>query len=678
MPAGSSCAAAGRRGHWAPAAAALAAPVPAVAATPGAPLHLSIEPGPQGLGGLATFPELWDVSCTSQAFCVAVGQTGSDATATTLAEIWNGQRWAVSPSPNQGISLLAGVSCVSAAFCMAVGQPNREGRGLAEVWNGTDWKIVPSPRAGNGETALVGVSCTSPSYCVAAGSFSVGASRLPLIETWNGLHWSIASIPSASGRDVLLDAVSCASPAFCQAVGLTSGPGANRAWLLETWRGHAWQASTGPPGTELYDVSCVGADFCMTVGSRGSASLTEVWDGTRWSPLFDPAYATGGLSCTTTSLCFVTGSTGSGRAPGPGLVEMWNGGGWQSVPISGGAADDQLVAVSCTTAYCASVGYGSSPAEQVTAGGTVNPAALTPPAGYATSACRAAADVSFENELDKASADSIPIPGASIDMPGGLSGQATVTFTPGDITVCAKKLVPALNTPFAFDGGQLSLSVPLRGPFVYDSAATAWTKRPGAPTGQQWVTTFAGAKISAQADPSLSATLSANKPDIDLDLADVTLTAPGQIVTLVSSGNALLQAGLAPTLNFSVSVSRAAAEEDVTDEEAQGATSEDAITDTSDQLGGDATVAIDEEASEFYQITIPLYQEQGLFVALRQQLTLALTGDPYLAGAVTSADADAVPADISPTEADNVDAALGSDVVDAGGLDDLVTLFILF
>jgi hypothetical protein len=42
----------------------------------------------------------------------------------TLAEHWNGSRWAIQPTPNptgQAPSVLSGVSCTAATACTAVG-----------------------------------------------------------------------------------------------------------------------------------------------------------------------------------------------------------------------------------------------------------------------------------------------------------------------------------------------------------------------------------------------------------------------------------------------------------------------------------------------------------------------------------------------------------------------------
>ena len=61
------------------------------------------------------------VSCSSAKACTAVGSNGGEA---TLAERWNGTKWALQHAPNPsdaGASPLHGVSCSSATACTAVG-----------------------------------------------------------------------------------------------------------------------------------------------------------------------------------------------------------------------------------------------------------------------------------------------------------------------------------------------------------------------------------------------------------------------------------------------------------------------------------------------------------------------------------------------------------------------------
>jgi hypothetical protein len=135
------------------------------------------------------------VSCTSATACTAVGTYWiyiSRVTRYTLAEVWNGKKWRIDPTPPHPYGsddFLIEVSCTSAAVCKAVGG-NFNAAGtkplLAEGQNGERWETeaIPKP-AGGGQ--LFGVSCTSATACTAVG---VGVNHA-LAYTWNGKTWKV-------------------------------------------------------------------------------------------------------------------------------------------------------------------------------------------------------------------------------------------------------------------------------------------------------------------------------------------------------------------------------------------------------------------------------------------------------------------------------------------------------
>jgi hypothetical protein len=163
------------------------------------------------------------VSCTSSIRCVAVGDywtTGSPL-ARTLVESWNGAAWTVVASPNIATATwenyLYSVSCTSSTQCVAVGAlwitngVNNSSRTLVESWNGSKWSIIPSPNQGS-FPELNSVSCVKSNRCVAVGD---------LIETWNGNAWSITPSPATG-----FQGVSCTRSTRCLAVGnaVETGP----------------------------------------------------------------------------------------------------------------------------------------------------------------------------------------------------------------------------------------------------------------------------------------------------------------------------------------------------------------------------------------------------------------------------------------------------------------------
>ena len=325
------------------------------------------------------------VSCVSASACTAVGDyTNTAGTRVTLAEVWNGTAWRVTPTPNPAGALsshLSGVSCVSASACTAVGYytTNTCVCGgtrvtLAEVWNGTAWQIKPTPNPVFASSSILsGVSCVSTSACTAVGGFICGGdskcsgTHATLVEVWNGAAWQITPSSNPAGGPAELSGVSCVSASACTAVGHYGD-----ATLAEAWNGTAWQVTptpnpAGARSSSLSGVSCVSAGACTAAGvytnSGGTrVTLAEVWNGTAWrvTPTPNPAGARysslSGVSCVSASACTAAGgyvNTGDlvplAEVP---LVEVWNGKVWQikPTPNPAGALSSPLGGVSCVSA----------------------------------------------------------------------------------------------------------------------------------------------------------------------------------------------------------------------------------------------------------------------------------------------------------------------------------------
>ena len=238
------------------------------------------------------------LSCPGPGSCWAVGPPGGRR---PVAAHWDGHTWRAEPVPRLRPApqtlVLASVSCTSAAFCMAVGDASR-GAGaqpspsyrditLAAVWNGSRWRMVVTPSPSRA-SELSGVSCTSPTACTAVGSAASGGRTLA--ERWNGVRWAVQRTPNA-GRIgyTVLTAVSCASPTACTAVGDYNGGAFG---IAEHWNGARWTiqrlpAAPGPPGEDPLvlpaGVSCISATACVTVGTTQNRTLAEAWNGSTWT-----------------------------------------------------------------------------------------------------------------------------------------------------------------------------------------------------------------------------------------------------------------------------------------------------------------------------------------------------------------------------------------------------------
>jgi hypothetical protein len=278
------------------------------------------------------------VSCPTTTDCTAVG-SGSRG---TMAERWKGTTWTVQPTPNPmgGHGTLYAVSCSSARACTAVGLYFTKSGGnapIVERWNGEAWAIQPTPSAhGSSLSELLGVSCASASVCVAVGDYvNDSGIDLTLVERWNGATWVIQPTPNPSGTQIAsLDAVSCSSATSCTAVGSYDTTPSVDLTLAEHWNGTSWvlQHTPNPSGgtfNMLRAVSCPSASACTAGGSffNGSSSLTlaEGWIGGSW--VIQPTSTTpvnagfSGVSCPSTTMCTAVGSTFQGHDVSKTLAE---------------------------------------------------------------------------------------------------------------------------------------------------------------------------------------------------------------------------------------------------------------------------------------------------------------------------------------------------------------------
>jgi hypothetical protein len=264
---------------------------------------------------------------------MAVGYTtGSGTNTTTLAETWNGTNWSVPAAPNtvSAQNVLSGVSCTSQSFCIAVGNSSNgtTAKTLVERWNGSSWVILKSPNVGSASSTLAGVSCDPGylgiSFCVAVGASGSGPTGgNGLIERfYNGSTWTIGSSSTVGG----FESVSCVFlSSFCM-VGTTTG--------ISRWNGSSVTALAIPaPGPSFHPdfpgISCIGASFCaaaerLSGPSPAAEHSTELtWNGTAWSLPSGAVSSAGGLigaSCATTTFCALVGASNVAALDGPVAV----------------------------------------------------------------------------------------------------------------------------------------------------------------------------------------------------------------------------------------------------------------------------------------------------------------------------------------------------------------------
>jgi hypothetical protein len=296
------------------------------------------------------FGSLGSVSCLGITACTAVGNYFDSAgNQVTLAERWNGTRWAIQPTPNPtgaSNSVLSGVSCARLRpLCTAVGNyVDAAGNQvtLAERWNGTRWAIQPTPNpTGASNSALGSVSCTSSTACMAVGAPAIATGFLgTLAERWNGKRWEIQPTLNPTGSPAsYLFGVSCTSRTTCTAVGTYDDSAASVVPpLAERWNGTSWVIQPTPFSNadgqgSLSGVSCTSATACTAVGYLPNLDipLVERWDGTRW--VIQPTPDSGllaAVSCTSTTACTAVGNYFTPALAT--LAERWNGTNWEIQP----------------------------------------------------------------------------------------------------------------------------------------------------------------------------------------------------------------------------------------------------------------------------------------------------------------------------------------------------------
>ena len=312
---------------------------------------------------------------------MAVGHFANHGSADiTLAERWNGKRWAIQPTPSpKPYTLLSSVSCPSAKACVAVGSNNTyPGGPIAERWNGKQWAIQLTPR---GRGSFVGASCISTRACKAVGTQYSPRWDLTLAERWNGTKWAIQP-PAVTVVSSYLSGVSCTSGRTCTAAGY-SGFVYESYSLAERWNGKNWavqpvlnavESTRFHLGDRLADVSCTSASLCTAVGKYGDESpepLAEQWNGAYWAEQrpptpegFGDTYLAG-VSCTSAKACI---AVGFGVAPYHDgcdecvtMAEGWNGKSWTVLPTPAVAKDfasSYLEDVSCTSPNaCIAAGF---------------------------------------------------------------------------------------------------------------------------------------------------------------------------------------------------------------------------------------------------------------------------------------------------------------------------------
>jgi hypothetical protein len=295
-----------------------------------------------------------------------------------LAEIFKGNSWFITSTPNPSNSNLDAVSCKSAKVCTAVGDVDTGGgtlSTLAERWDGTNWTVQSTPNpAGAVHSFLTAVSCPSATSCIAAGFFTDGSgNQTPFAEHWNGTNWVVKNTPSPPVDPATqLNSVSCTSSTSCEAVGTSTTQTWGEVWNGTNWTMQSVPSPAGGSDVRLRGVSCTTSNACTGVGAYFNGSklvpLAERWNGSNWA-VQAAAVPSGSssqfssVSCSTTQFSIGCNAVGSVTKNGiilP-LAENWNGSSWAVKPTQSpdpNVTRSNMSSVSCSSlTTCMGVGF---------------------------------------------------------------------------------------------------------------------------------------------------------------------------------------------------------------------------------------------------------------------------------------------------------------------------------
>jgi hypothetical protein len=357
-----------RSGFGAGAAAALAV---VLAAGPAAASGWTVVPVPPA-GQKAT---LYGVSADSASDAWAVG--GINATnGNPLAEHWNGTSWQPMTVPRDHISgtiTLTGVSAASRTDAWEVGRITSYGAtALAWHWDGTGWTEIPGDTQTRGFLAAAGVADIGTGNAYAVGDY---------LRHWDGTSWTAQAYPDPAhpGQTTTfgaLNAISADGANDVWAVGTYTTSASGQQTFSLHWNGTSWAGvpmvpvnrSTDPGNVYVFrSVDVISPADVWAAGYSSAGTLTEHFNGTRWTIVPTPSSGTAVLNGIDGSSPASVWAAGSYTPPGASqprtLTLFWNGTSWATVPSPHPGSTSQLNSVTATpgaAATWAAGGYTST------------------------------------------------------------------------------------------------------------------------------------------------------------------------------------------------------------------------------------------------------------------------------------------------------------------------------
>lgn len=285
-----------------------------------------------------------------------VWAVGGYAPGNTLLEHWNGSRWTLPKAP-AGTSGMVAVTAVASNDVWAVGSAFIH-------WDGVKWTVVSSPAGNN---SLADITARAANDIWAVGNYTdANDIAHTLTEHWNGSQWSIVSSSDVKPGIYYnyLTSVTAISSNDVWAVGDYYKNSASLVGytLTEHWNGSRWSIVSSPNhgalGSTLAGVSADASNDVWAVGAYNvngnptgyAQTLVERWDGTQWKVVASPNLGNNWNSfnavvAIASNDVWATGTySNHSNSPFDTLIQHWDGTQWSVVssPNVGTGTNDLL------------------------------------------------------------------------------------------------------------------------------------------------------------------------------------------------------------------------------------------------------------------------------------------------------------------------------------------------
>jgi hypothetical protein len=203
---------------------------------------------------------------------------------------------------------------------------------VAEHFNGTQWRVVTTPSFNS--DSLSGVSGVASNDVWAVGTlFGRNGSESTLIEHWNGTSWSVVASPTPKNGGFLCAVTAVSSNDVWAAGSVLNSSGTPVAALVEHWNGTSWSIVSSPAFASVTGVGSLSADASNDVWATAGAAVLH-FNGTSWS-LVNPntGVIAGGIKALSPTNVWAVGEARDSDLDSTfASIEHWDGTHWSIVP----------------------------------------------------------------------------------------------------------------------------------------------------------------------------------------------------------------------------------------------------------------------------------------------------------------------------------------------------------